>query len=231
MTVQPDGAARSRPAITRLHDDALRVLTGWTAPDDDQERLRSAYVEHLHRHDDGLLKSCLPAHLTASAMVLDHAGERVLLTLHRKGGFWGQLGGHCEPVDGSLAGAALREATEESGMAGLRLIGDAPVDLDRHALSSAFGGCGAHLDVRYAVVAPPGAEPVASDESDDLRWFAADALPAAAVGDLSRLVERARAALRAAQPSAYEPSYESSSGSSGSPSDSPRSAVADTPSR
>jgi 8-oxo-dGTP pyrophosphatase MutT (NUDIX family) len=205
------------------------VLTGWTAPDDDQERLRSAYVEHLQGHDDGLLKSCLPAHLTASAMVLDHSGERVLLTLHRKGGFWGQLGGHCEPTDGSLAGAALREATEESGMTGLRLVGDAPVDLDRHALSAAFGGCGEHLDVRYAVVAPPGAEPVVSDESDDLAWFAADALPAAAVGDLSRLVERASAALRAAQPSS---SYEPSSGSaSGSSSDSPRSAVADTPSR
>ena len=132
-------------------------------------------------------------------MVLDHSGERVLLTLHRKGGFWGQLGGHCEPVDSSLAGAALREATEESGIAGLRLVGDAPVDLDRHALSSAFGSCGEHLDVRYAVVAPAGAEPVVSDESDDLAWFAADALPGAAVADLSRLVGRARAALRAAQ--------------------------------
>jgi 8-oxo-dGTP pyrophosphatase MutT (NUDIX family) len=184
--------------VTRLHDDALRVLTGWAAPDDDQERLRSAYVAHLREHDDGLLKGCVPAHLTASALVLDHSGGRVLLTLHRKGGFWGQLGGHCEPVDGSLAGAALREATEESGMAGLRLVGEAPVDLDRHALSAAFGSCGEHLDVRYAVVAPAGAEPVGSAESDDLAWFAADALPAA-VADLSRLVGRARAALRAAQ--------------------------------
>ncbi len=215
--------------MTALHDDALRSLTGWPAPDDDQERLRTAYVEHLRGHDDGLLKSCVPAHLTASAMVLDHSGERVLLTLHRKGGFWGQLGGHCEPLDGSLAEAALREATEESGMAGLRLVGDAPVDLDRHALSSAFGSCGEHLDVRYAVVAPPGAEPVVSDESDDLAWFAADALPAAAVADLSRLVGRARAALRVAQ--ATPSSVSSTCSTSGSSSDSPRSAVADTPSR
>jgi 8-oxo-dGTP pyrophosphatase MutT (NUDIX family) len=206
------------------------VLTGWAAPDDEQERLRSAYVAHLHGHDDGLLKSCVPAHLTASAMVLDHTGERVLLTLHRKGGFWGQLGGHCEPGDSSLAGAALREATEESGMAGLRLFGDAPVDLDRHALSSAFGRCGEHLDVRYAVVAPAGAEPVVSDESDDLAWFAADALPSAAVADLSRLVARARAALRWDQASKGNAPSDAAS-SAGSSSDSPRSAVADTPSR
>jgi 8-oxo-dGTP pyrophosphatase MutT (NUDIX family) len=177
-----------------LHADALRTLTRWAAPDDSQERLRTSYVEHLRTHDDGMLRDCVPAHLTASALVLDHAGERVLLTLHRKGGFWGQLGGHCEPQDATLAAAALREATEESGIAGLRLVGDAPVDLDRHALSTAFGTCGEHLDVRYAVVAPPGAEPVVSEESDDLAWFPAGALPPAAVDDLGRLVRRARAA-------------------------------------
>jgi 8-oxo-dGTP pyrophosphatase MutT (NUDIX family) len=178
-----------------LHADALRTLTRWAAPDDPQEQLRSAYVEHLRTHDDGMLRSCVPAHLTASAMVLDHSGERVLLTLHRKGGFWGQLGGHCEPQDDTLAAAALREATEESGIDGLRLLVDTPVDLDRHALSTAFGTCGEHLDVRYAMVAPPGAEPVVSEESDDLAWFPAGDLPDAAVADLTRLVQRARAAL------------------------------------
>jgi 8-oxo-dGTP pyrophosphatase MutT (NUDIX family) len=205
----------------RLHADALRTLTGWAAPDDGQGLLRSAYVEHLRTHDDGMLRSCVPAHLTASALVLDHAGEQVLLTLHRKGGFWGQLGGHCEAEDDTLATAALREATEESGIAGLRLVGDAPVDLDRHALSTAFGTCGEHLDVRYAVVAPPGAEPVVSEESDDLAWFSVDQcpagdLPGAAVEDLARLVQRARAAL--AQ-------------SSGQSSERSSPAVADTPSR
>ena len=178
-----------------LHADALRTLTRWAAPDDSQEQLRSAYVEHLRTHDDGMLRSCVPAHLTASAMVLDHTGERVLLTLHRKGGFWGQLGGHCEPQDDTLAAAALREATEESGINGLRLLGDAPVDLDRHALSTAFGTCGEHLDVRYAVVAPSGAEPVVSEESDDVAWFPAGDLPGAAVADLTRLVQRAQAAM------------------------------------
>lgn len=199
-----------------LHADALRTLTRWVAPDDPQEQLRSAYVEHLRTHDDGMLRSCVPAHLTASAMVLDHTGERVLLTLHRKGGFWGQLGGHCEPQDDTLAAAALREASEESGIGGLRLLGDGPADLDRHALSTAFGTCGEHLDVRYAVVAPPGADPVVSEESDDLAWFPAGALPGAAVADLARLVQRARTVLA-------QRSTQSSDRSSP--------AVADTPSR
>ena len=32
---------------------------------------------------------------------------------------WLQMGGHCEPGDTTLADAALREAAEESGIAGL----------------------------------------------------------------------------------------------------------------
>lgn len=41
----------------------------------------------------------------------------MLLTLHPKVGLWLQMGGHCEPGDETLAAAALREATEESGIA------------------------------------------------------------------------------------------------------------------
>ena len=195
-----------------LHASALETLRGWVAPDAAQEELRRAYVRHLLDHDDGMLATCVPTHLTASALVLDATGERVLLTHHRKGGFWAQFGGHVEEADHSLADAALREGREESGVPGLRLLGDGPVQLDAHELSSAFGRCGTHLDVRYAAVAPPGAEPVVSAESHDVRWFPVDAMPPGAVADLGALVRRAREAL-------------------GQSSRSPSSAVADTPSR
>lgn len=179
--------------MSGLHAEATRVLTGWVAPDADQERLRTAYLAHLSEHPDATSKTCRPAHLTASLLVLDPGARHVLLTLHRKGGFWVQFGGHCEAGDGSLAAAAMREGVEESGLAGLRLVGDGPVDLDRHALSAAFGACGEHLDVRYAALAPSGAVPVVSDESHDVAWFPVDALPEEAVGDIGRLVTRARA--------------------------------------
>lgn len=159
-----------------LHADALAVLDGWRAPDDAQERLRQRYVEHLRAHPDGLTRTCTPDHLTASTLVLNAEHDAVLLTLHAKAHAWFQLGGHCEPGDTTIAGAALREATEESGLEGL-VLDPVPVQLSEHAVPF----CGPtgdvhHLDVRFVAVAPDTAH-VISDESLDLRWWPTDALP------------------------------------------------------
>jgi 8-oxo-dGTP pyrophosphatase MutT (NUDIX family) len=167
---------------TALHQDAVRVLDSWTAPDDRQDLLRRDYLDHLRERSDGVWRSCHPAHITASALVVDAARGRVLLTLHPKVGLWLQLGGHCEPQDATLAGAALREAVEESGIGeGLALFGQSPepVKLDRHAVRCAGRDQpeNTHLDVQYLVTAPADAVASISDESLDLRWFGFDALP------------------------------------------------------
>ncbi|MET7404644.1 NUDIX hydrolase [Streptomyces parvulus] len=145
-----------------LHDDAVLVLKDHQG----QDELRQVYLDHLAAHPDGLWKACGAGHVTASALVVDPSRGRVLLTLHKKLRMWLQMGGHCEPGDGTLARAALREATEESGIDGLTLAPGGPVRLDRHHTPCAW-----HLDVQYAAVAPAGAVEAISDESLDLRWF------------------------------------------------------------
>ena len=168
-----------------LHADAVRVLSGWRPDDEHQDALRREFLAHLAAHDDGMWRECVAGHLTASAAVLDASGERVLLTLHPKAKLWLQLGGHCERGDTSLAGAALREATEESGIEGLRLL-PGPVRVDRHRVWCHGGSY--HLDVQYTAVAPADAQATISEESDDLRWFALDAIPDPADDVLRRLV-------------------------------------------
>ncbi|TDD21565.1 NUDIX domain-containing protein, partial [Kribbella turkmenica] len=159
-----------------LHEDAVRTLEEWTAPDEDQEQLRKHYLRHLADQPDGMWRNCRPEHLTSSALVIDASGTQVLLTLHKVVGRWLQLGGHCEAGDTILAGAALREATEESGLTGLS-IAASPLQLSRHRLLA--GGCAGafHLDVQFLVTATGTTDYILSEESDALGWFPITALP------------------------------------------------------
>ena len=177
-----------------LHADALALLRGWVAPDVGQEQVRGDYVQHLELHADGLRRDCFPDHVTASTLVISADRTRVLLTLHAKANAWFQMGGHCEPADRTLAGAAQREADEESGVAGLALDPQ-PVQLNTHDVGFCDPrGTVRHLDVRFVAVAPAEAAHTASVESLDVRWWPVDALPTSAT-DIRELVRLSRARL------------------------------------
>lgn len=160
-----------------LHADAVATLGAWTAPTPLQEALRIEYVDHLAAHSDGCHKPCFPHHLTAGVLVISDDGSHVLMNHHRKANIWVAFGGHLEADDATLAGAALREATEESGLAGLTLSA-APLQLSKHPVDFCSPrGRVHHLDVRYAASVPAGTTPVVSDESHDIRWFDWDQVP------------------------------------------------------
>ncbi len=181
-----------------LHEDARAVLTAWAAPDAGQEELRTSYLAHLESHDDAMWRTCLPGHLTASAAILSADGSRVALVLHRIHRMWLQTGGHCEGHDTTMVGAALREATEESGIAGITVLPE-PVRLDRHSVPC--GGGSLHLDVQFAAVAPDDAVLVRDpDESADLGWFPVTDPPEPTDDSVRDLVAAAVAAVKAYGP-------------------------------
>ena len=163
--------------MTTLHADALSLLHAWRSPTPDQDAVRRSYVTHLQNEPTGLSRECLPDHVTASTLIVSADHRQVLLTLHAKAKSWFQMGGHCEPDDVTLAGAALREAREESGVEDLALD-PLPVQLSPHDVPFCNPrGTVRHLDVRFVAVTPEQAVHAISEESVDVAWWPVDALP------------------------------------------------------
>jgi 8-oxo-dGTP pyrophosphatase MutT (NUDIX family) len=130
-----------------------------------------------------------PGHLTGSALVVDATATRTLLLLHAKLQIWVQPGGHADG-DANLPAVALREAEEETGIAGLR-IWPVAIDLDIHRVDPPQEDAHEHYDVRFLVVAPEGATVAANHESLDQRWVTADELPMLGADDgLLRMARR-----------------------------------------
>lgn len=194
-TTAPAAPTAAVPAdtIAGLHADATAVLTRWTPTSPAAAQARDRTLALLAAGPVAMTRAHRPGHVTASVLIVDATGDRVLLCLHGRFHEWVQLGGHCEPTDRTLAGAALREATEESGIAGLR-IDPVPIDLDIHPVPCQGGSF--HHDVRFAVLAPAGAVERVSAESEALGWFPPDQLPTPRLGGVDQIIAPGLAALR-----------------------------------
>lgn len=160
-----------------LHASATELLENWKPATHPEQSVREAMLAFLGSAPRGCLREHAPGHITASAVVFSHDEREVLLTLHPRVGRWIQLGGHCEPGDDTVVDAALREATEESGIAGLE-VEPGLYGAQAHPITCSLGVPTRHLDLLFKIRAPRGAVPVRSAESTDLRWWPVDALPA-----------------------------------------------------
>ena len=115
-------------------------------------------------------------HITASTWIVNRARDKALLTHHAKLHKWVQLGGHTDEGEDWTA-AALREALEESGLAGLKLADNGLFDLDIHEIPArADTPAHWHYDLRFLVEADDGDSLTISDESRDLAWVPLDRL-------------------------------------------------------
>ncbi len=187
--------------MSGAHADAVRTLTAYVPRDEEQSRWREQFLAHLAAHPGATSRDGSPVHLTASVLVLDPTGTSTLLVHHRKAGVWVQPGGHLEPDDVTVAGAALRELAEETGLGGAAIavaLRGEPLELSRHAF--AFGSCGEHLDVVHLVQADPSTPLLVSEESDAVAWWPLDALPAGTVDDLPPRLRAASRSQQSAQP-------------------------------
>jgi len=156
---------------------ARAIVAGALPGDESHEAARTRILRFMDDHPDALLRSCAVGHLTGSALVVDPLSRRLLLLFHAKMRRWLQPGGHSDG-DANLAHVSLREAIEETGIEGLRVVTPA-IDLDVHLFRHAALAepDHLHLDVRHLVLAPPGAHAPGNHESEGIAWVTIDELP------------------------------------------------------
>jgi 8-oxo-dGTP pyrophosphatase MutT (NUDIX family) len=94
--------------------DISRALASYLEHYPDETALLSEPMRLLSQGGDFACRRSFPMHVTAGVLLV--RGAEILLVEHRAYGIVLQPGGHLDPDDVSLAGAAERELVEETGI-------------------------------------------------------------------------------------------------------------------
>lgn len=95
--------------------DISSALSAYLACYPDEAALLSEPVQLLSQGGDFASRRNFPMHVTVGALLV-RGDAAVLLVEHRAYGITLQPGGHLEPTDTTLIGAAVRELAEETGV-------------------------------------------------------------------------------------------------------------------
>ena len=125
------------------------------------------------------------AHFTASSWIADPRRERVLMVWHNIYRHWSWTGGHADG-DPDLLAVALREASEETGVTGLKVVSDGLYSLENlnvlpHIKRGRYVPAHLHLNLTWLFEADDTLPlTVKPDENSGVKWFPIDEVIAAA---------------------------------------------------
>lgn len=161
------------PADNRA--DLCKALKKFAHGHPEQAETADKLLQFVSSTPDCFKRSHQAGHITGSAWLVNPGGDKALLTLHHNLKRWMQTGGHADGDSDPLS-VALKEATEESGISGIRPLSYDIFDIDIHPIPARPAkGEPEHLhyDIRYLLQAPDEHYTI-SPESDDLAWWGAE---------------------------------------------------------
>ncbi len=150
---------RFRHDLGDQRQELILDLTSVAGADDCERNSIRRAITLLEREPRVLWPGCETGHVTGSALIVSVRTRRVLLHRHKKLNRWFQFGGHPD-FETDMLRVARREAVEESGITGLKLLtpyerARTPVDVDLQHIPEGKGRPShLHLDYRYVFDAP-----------------------------------------------------------------------------
>ncbi|MCX4663535.1 NUDIX hydrolase [Streptomyces uncialis] len=133
-------------------DHILTTLAEYTDAHPEEKAALAIVHELIDQGADVTSRKEFRGHATAGAVVVDSAG-RALFIRHVALGKWLTPGGHLEPEDTGLLGAALRELAEETGLAlSVSPVRAVPIHIDVHPIPANHSKgepAHQHFDFRY----------------------------------------------------------------------------------
>lgn len=132
----------------------------------------SILLAFLDNHEEIASRQNLFGHLTASAIIFNPSGQRVLMIEHARHQQWLLPGGHIEPGEQPRE-TARREAHEEVGLTDLVLLRDSIFDIDIHRIADAPQKGEPehwHFDLRFLFQSPTETVLLDRDEANASAW-------------------------------------------------------------
>ena len=146
-------------------------------PTNEQEAVdKELILAFLANNDDALLRTNLAAHVTASAIVVNPAMDKVLFAFHNIYRSWSWVGGHNDG-DPDLLKVAIQETKEETGVKNVIPYSEYIFMLDvifvpNHVKKGMYVPDHLHLNAAFLLIAAEDESlAVNPDENSGVKWF------------------------------------------------------------
>ncbi len=147
-----------------------KALIDYSSTFKEEELFRIEFLELL-KEDRCFHRDHFPGHITGSSWIVNKDRSKVLLVHHAKLNRWLQPGGHADGEE-NVINVAIREAEEETGVTGFRILHHGIFDLDIHVIPARKEiPEHLHYDIRFLLEADENAPLLISEESHDVKWI------------------------------------------------------------